>query len=139
MPMVKAYIIDKCTEENLDLYDFILREGVHSRPITIRLVSSGDPEDDKPLTEEEITKDITTIKSTSFQLYLENLSKTLDRDTRAQKILINLKERTHQVKEAAMPDTQKLGLIQRYRTADERQFSKTLGELLELQKRRKTI
>ena len=139
MPMVKAYIIDKCTEENLDLYDFILREGVHSGPITIRLVSSGDPEDDKPLTEEEITKDITTIKSTSFQLYLENLSKTLDRDTRAQKILINLKERTQQVKEAAMPDTQKLGLIQRYRTADERQFSKTLGELLELQKRRKTI
>ena len=139
MPMVKAYIIDKCTEENLDLYDFILREGVRSGPVTIRLVSPGHPVDDKPLTEEEITKDIATIKSTSFQLYLENLSKTLDRDTRARKILANLEKRTQQVKEAAMPDPQKLNLIQRYRTADERQFSKTLGELLELQKRRKNI
>ena len=139
MPMVKAYIIDKCIEENLDLYDFILREGVYSGPITIRLVSPGDPEDDKPLTEEEITKDIATIKSTSFQLYLENLSKTLDRDIRAQTILNNLEKRTQQVKKAAIPDTQKLSLIQRYRTADERQFSKTLGELLELQKRRQSI
>jgi len=132
MPMVKAYIIDKCTEENLDLYDFILREGVHSGPITIRIVSPGDPVDDEPLTKEEITKDIAKIKSTAFQLYLENLSKTLDRDTRAQKILTNLEKRTQQVKEAAMPDPQKLSLIQRYRTADERQFSKTLGELLKL-------
>ncbi|MCS5550455.1 MAG: hypothetical protein NZ811_02945 [Gammaproteobacteria bacterium] len=140
MPIVKAYIIDKCTEENLDLYDFILREGVHSGPIRILLVSPGDPVlDDKPLTIEEIKKDITKIKSTDFQLYLENLSKTLDRDTRAQKILTNLEKRTQQVKEAAMPDPQKLGLIQRYRTADDRQFSKTLGELLELQKRRKII
>ena len=139
MPMVKAYIIDKCTEENLDLYDFILREGVRSGPVTIRLVSPGHPVDDKPLTEEEITKDIATIKSTSFQLYLENLSKTLDRDIRAQTILNNLEKRTQQVKDAAIPDTQKLSLVQRYRTADERQFSKTLGELLELQKRRNTI
>jgi len=132
MPMVKAYIIDKCTEESLDLYDFILREGTHSGPITIRLVSPGDPEEEESLTKEEIIKDITKIKSTSFQLYLENLSKALDRDTRAQKILINLEKRTQQVKEVAMPDPQKLSLIQRYRTADERQFSKTLKELLEL-------
>ena len=51
----------------------------------------------------------------------------------------NLEVRSQQVKDAAMPDTQKLSLIQRYRTADERQFSKTLGELLELQKRRKIV
>jgi len=38
-----------------------------------------------------------------------------------------------------MPDEKKLSLLQRYRTADERQFSKTLGELLELQKRRKNV
>lgn len=139
MPMVKAYIIDKCTEENLDLYDFILQEGVHAGPVTIRLVSPGYSVDDEPLTKEEITKDIATINSTSFQLYLENLSKTLDRDIRARKILTNLEKRTQQVKEAAMPDLQKLSLIQRYRTADERQFSKTLGELLELQKIRLSV
>ena len=146
MPTVKAYIINKCTEENLDLHSFMHREGGHSGPSIIRLVGvrPGDSSDDEPidndlLSKEEITKDITKIKSTAFQAYLENLSKSLDRDIRAQMILTSLEKRTQQVKEAAMPDPQKLGLIQRYRTADDRQFSKTLGELLELQKRRKTV
>ena len=38
-----------------------------------------------------------------------------------------------------MPDPQKLNLIQRYRTADERQFSKTLKELIGLLQMRKNI
>mgnify|MGYP002641692222 CR=1 FL=1 len=146
MPMVKAYIIDKCTEEGLDLYHFIHREGGHSGPLTIRLIGvrPGDSLDDhssndNPLPKKEITQGVTKIKSTDFQLYLKNLSKSLDRDIRAQTILNNLEKRTQQVKKAAIPDTQKLSLIQRYRTADERQFSKTLGELLELQKRRQSV
>ena len=139
MPMVKTYIIDKCTEEGLDLYHFIHREGGHSGPLTIRLIGPNDSLHEDPLPKEEITQDVYKIKSTSFQLYLENLSKTLDRDIRAQTILNNLEKRAQQVKDAAIPDTQKLSLVQRYRTADERQFSKTLGELLELQKRRNNI
>ena len=139
MPMLKTYIIDKCTEEGLDLYHFIHREGDHSGPLTIRLTGPNDSLHDDPLPKEEIIQDVYKIKSTSFQLYLENLSKTLDRDIRAHTILNNLEKRTQQVKDAAIPDTQKLSLVQRYRTADERQFSKTLGELLELQKRRNTI
>jgi len=43
------------------------------------------------------------------------------------------------MQEAAMPDIQKLSLVQRYRTSDERQFFKTLGELFELQKRRNDV
>lgn len=139
MPTVKTYIIDKCTEEDLDLYDFIHREGDHSGPITIRLVSPGDPIDDEPLSKEEIKKDIVKIKSTDVQLYLKRLSENLSNDIKTQMMLNNLEKRSQQVKDAAIPDSQKLSLIQRYRTADERQFSKTLGELLELQKRRKSI
>jgi len=56
-----------------------------------------------------------------------------------QYILKDLEKRMRQMQEAAIPDTQKLILVQRYRTADERQFSKTLGELFELQKRRNDI
>ena len=134
MPMIKAYIIDKCTEEDLDLYDFIHRESDNNpRPIRILLVSPGDPVvDDEPITKKEIEKDVTKIKSTDFQLYLKNLSISLNQDIMIQNILFNLEKRTQQVKDAAMPDTQKLSLIQRYRTADERQFSKSLGELLKL-------
>ena len=54
------------------------------------------------------------------------------KDLQIQTVLKDLKKRTQQIKDAAIPDTQKLSLIQRYRTADERQFSKTLGELLKL-------
>ena len=73
-----------------------------------------------------------------MQAYLDLLANSLAKDLQVQFILKDLDKRTQQIKDAAIPDTKKLGLVQRYRTADERQFSKTLGELLELQKRRKT-
>ena len=74
-----------------------------------------------------------------MQTYLNKLADSLAKDLQVQFILKDLDKRTQQIKDAAIPDTQKLSLVQRYRTADERQFSKTLGELLELQKRRKTV
>ena len=75
----------------------------------------------------------------SLQDYLDKLAFSLAQDLQVQLILKDLEGRTQQIKDAALPDTNKLSLIQRYRTADERQFSKTLGELLELQKRRNNI
>mgnify|MGYP004003534597 FL=1 len=74
-----------------------------------------------------------------MQAYLDKLADSLAKDLQVQYILKDLDKRTQLIKDAAIPDTQKLTLVQRYRTADERQFSKTLGELLELQKRRNTI
>jgi len=87
----------------------------------------------------EITKDAYKIPSSSLQKYFDKLAHNLAKDLQVQDILKDLDQRTQQIKDAAIPDTQKLSLIQRYRTADERQFSKTLGELLELQKRRQSI
>ena len=74
-----------------------------------------------------------------MQKYLDKLADSLAKDLQVQYILKDLDKRTQQIKDAAIPDTQKLSLVQRYRTADERQFSKTLGELLELQKRRQSV
>ena len=74
-----------------------------------------------------------------MQAYLDLLANSLAKDLQVQFILKDLDKRTQQIKDAAIPDTQKLSLVQRYRTADERQFSKTLGELLELQKRRQSV
>ena len=74
-----------------------------------------------------------------MQKYLDKLADSLAKDLQVQFILKDLDKRTQQIKDAAIPDTQKLSLVQRYRTADERQFSKTLGELLELQKRRQSV
>ena len=141
MPMTKDYILDKCSEEDLDLYSFIGREVDNSSKLNFKIEFIGieGPTDNKALSEEELIKNSNKIQSTSLQMYLEQLSRNLGSDIKAQMILNNVEKRSQQVKAASIPETQKLSLVQRYRTADERQFSKTLGELLELQKRRKGV
>jgi hypothetical protein len=141
MPVAADYIIKKCTGERLNLYGFVSRETGQSRNTIVRLIvkGEGDPDESTPLSIEDITENSHKISSSSMQTYLDKLADSLAKDLQVQHILKNLDKRTQQIKDAAIPDTQKLSLIQRYRTADERQFSKTLGELLELQKRRNTI
>jgi hypothetical protein len=132
MPMVKDHIIKKCVEEDLDLYSFIFRETDDSINLNKKVILLG-----VPSPEIEVIHDPNKIQSTLLQRYLEQLSRNLGSDIQAQMTLNNVEKRSQQVKDAAIPNAQELNLIQRYRTANERQFSKTLGELLELQKRRK--
>ena len=139
MPMAKDHIIKKCFEEGLDLYSFILRETDKSNNLKIKFIGIDVSSDNETLSEAEITKDSNKVQSTSLQRYLEQLSRNLGSDIQAQIILNNVEKRSQQVKDAAIPDTQKLSLIQRYRTADERQFSKTLGELLKLREIRSDV
>ena len=139
MPIIASYIIRKCIKENLNLCDFFSREINQSADqiIKITMVEEYRPDENMPLPTVEIVEGALNISSSSLQQYLSKLFYSLINDLKGQLILKDLDSRTQQIKDAAMPDTQKLSLIQRYRTADERQFSKTLGELLELQKRRK--
>jgi hypothetical protein len=141
MPVAADYIINKCTGEHLNLCDFVSRETGQSRNTQVRFIVRGedDSTESTPLSLKEITENSHKISSTSMQKYLDKLADSLAKDLQVQYILKDLDKRTQQIKDAAIPDTQKLSLVQRYRTADERQFSKTLGELLELQKRRKTV
>jgi hypothetical protein len=141
MPVAADYIIKKCISEHLNLYDFVSRETDQSNNTKVRFIVTGedDSNESTPLSIEEITENSHKISSTSMQKYLDKLADSLAKDLQVQFILKDLDKRTQQIKDAAIPDTQKLSLVQRYRTADERQFSKTLGELLELQKRRKTV
>ena len=141
MPVAADYIIKKCTGEHLNLCDFVSRETDQSRNTKVRFIVRGedDPGESTPLSIKEITENSHKISSSSMQTYLNKLADSLAKDLQVQFILKDLDKRTQQIKDAAIPDTQKLSLVQRYRTADERQFSKTLGELLELQKRRKTV
>ena len=139
MPMTKNYIIDKCTEKNLNICEYINKND-NPHNLTVRFISPGDPlYDDEPLSNKEITKDINKIKSAALQQYLEQLTVAIDSELSVQIMVKNLEARSQQVKDAAMPDTQKLGLIQRYRTADERLFSKSFRELIAIQDRRKNI
>ena len=133
MPIVAYYVNKYCTKENLNLDDFISRETDQPTHQIIRIVKREDTSYTKEsLSYEEFIERTDKISPSSLQKYLNKLAFGLSENLQAQLVLKDIDQRTQQIKDAAMPDTQKLSLIQRYRTADERQFSKTLGELLKL-------
>jgi len=133
MPIVAYYVNKYCTKESLNLDDFILREIDQPTHQIIRIVNRGDTSYTKESPSyEEFIETTDKISPSSLQKYLNKLAFGLSENLQAQLILKDIDHRTQQIKDAAMPDTQKLSLIQRYRTADERQFSKSLGELLKL-------
>ena len=132
-PLYTHYITKKCTKENLNLDDFISRETDQPANQIIRIVKKeGASYANESLSYEEFIEGTHEISPSSLQKYLNKLAYGLSENLQAQLVLKDVEQRTQQIKDAAMPDTQKLSLIQRYRTADERQFSKTLGELLKL-------
>ena len=133
MPIVAYYVNKYCTKENLNLDDFISRETDQPTHQIIRIVNREDTSYTKEsLSYEEFIETTHKISPSSLQKYLNKLAFGLSENLQAQLVLKDIDHRTQQIKDAAMPDTQKLSLIQRYRTADERQFSKSLGELLKL-------
>mgnify|MGYP006424400671 FL=1 len=133
MPIVAYYVNKYCTKENLNLDDFISRETDQPAHQIIRIVKREDASYTKESPSyEEFIETTDKISPSSLQKYLNKLAFGLSENLQAQLVLKDIDHRTQQIKDAAMPDTQKLSLIQRYRTADERQFSKSLGELLKL-------
>ena len=140
MPIVAYYVNKYCTKENLNLDDFISRETDQPANQIIRIVKKEDASyANESLSHKEFIEGTHEISPSSLQEYFGKLAHGLSEDLQAQLILKDSEQRTQQIKDAAIPDTQKLSLVQRYRATDERQFSKALGELLELQKIRKTI
>jgi hypothetical protein len=133
MPIIAHYITKKCINEHLNLHDFISRETDQPVHQIIRIVNREDTSYTKEsLSYEEFIETTHEASPSSLQKYLNKLAFGLSENLQAQLVLKDIDHRTQQIKDAAMPDTQKLSLIQRYRTADERQFSKSLGELLKL-------
>ena len=141
MPITAKYIIKRCANENLNLHDFITREMDQAKHEIIKIVLTEEDSFDEntSLSIEEFAESAYQVPSSSLKKYLDQFAHGLIEDLQAQLILRGLDERTQQMKDAAMPDPQKLSLIQRYRTADERQFSKTLKELIRLLQMRKNI
>jgi len=135
------YIYKASVAMNITIQDFIAREANQSYFIDVRVSFLGHDESKRGgiLTMDEIFKGTHEITSASLQEYFKNLNIRLMNDLQVQTVLRDSTVRSQKLKDAAMPDSQKLNLVQRYRTADERQFSKTLGELLELQKRRQSV
>jgi len=138
MQRTAKYVIQECLDNNIRLHNFITKKTSQSNVMKIILVAAKEKDAVKEntnnpiLTSSEITESSKNIKSSNLHKYLDSLSQTLIKDLQVQTVLKDLDKRIQQIKNSAIPDAQKLSLVQRYRTADERQFSKSLGELLKL-------
>ena len=141
MPLTTIYIVNKSAEEIKNLYTFIFEESDDSVDLNMKVffVNADDLMDDETPEDLNFNKDVSELESDLLQKYLRKLVMDFDNDIKIQSIINNLEDRSKQVKNAAIPDIQKLSLIQRYRTADERLFSKSFRELIAIQDRRKNI
>ena len=114
MPTIAVFIVKKCINENLSFYDFISQEIDQSSNQIIKIAMVGeDPFDEsaEPIFE-EFKKNVHKVSASSLQEYLIKLSDGLTKDLQVRFTLKNLEGRIQQMKDAAMPDTQKLSLIQ---------------------------
>jgi hypothetical protein len=140
MPLIYGYLVTQCLQENITIKHYLARE---SEQTIVMFVDSNDKDEEsrsnKTLSEDEVVKNANTIQTALIHKYLENLYTDINKELHIQLILKDYDKRHNLVKESALPDQKSIDLIQRYRTSNERQFSKSLGELFELQKRRKTI
>ena len=140
MPLIYRYLVTQCLQENITIKHYLIRESEHT--IVLFADSNGKDEEsrsNKTLSENEVVKNANTIQTALIHRYLENLYVNINKELGIQLILKDYDKRHNLIKESALPDQKSIDLIQRYRTSNERQFSKSLGELFELQKRRKTI
>jgi hypothetical protein len=133
MPLIYRYLVTQCLQENITIKDFLTRE---SDQVIIMFVDYNNEDEEnrskKTLSEDEVVKNANTIQTALIQKYLENLYTNINKELHIQLILKDYDKRHNLVKESALPDQKSIDLIQRYRTSNERQFSKSLGELLKL-------
>ena len=140
MPLIYGYLVTQCLQENITIKHYLTRE---TDQMIIMFVDSNDKDEEsrsnKSLLEDEVVNNANTIQTALIHKYLETLYTNINKELHIQLILKDYDKRHKLVKESALPDQKSIDLIQRYRTANERQLSKSLGELLELKKRRENI
>jgi len=133
MPLIYRYLVTQCLQENITIKHYLTRESEHT---IVLFVDSNDKNEEsrsnKTLSEDEVVKNANTIQTSLIHKYLENLYTDINKELHIQLILKDYDKRHNLVKGSALPDQKSIDLIQRYRTSNERQFSKSLGELLKL-------
>jgi hypothetical protein len=129
MPLLVAHITEECKKRRLDTEQLMDQYKLYANPFALAPTpdsTTGSGQDDK-------------VDQSGFKVqreYLIAYIKALYRDTKRRAILnttiVDFDNRAQLLQSAALPDGQTLDRIMRYRTALERQFSKTLGELLHI-------
>ena len=136
MPLLSAHIIEECRKENLDIEKLMNRYKSttdDSPVIVIHFISDKPPE---PITDQALDESGLRVRCEYFITYIKELYKRTQRRLLVSTVIEHFDGRTQLLKDGALPDGQTLDRLMRYRNTLERQFSKTLGELLHIIKMR---
>ena len=136
MPLLREYVLNQCKKEKIDIEQLINRYKPKTNQLTpVRIVFSTNNEPE-PLTEEELNQSGLKVPREHFIAFIKALYKQTKRRSITNYVIASFSQREQQLKHAALPDSSEMDRLMRYRTSLERQFSKTLGELLHLIKLR---
>jgi len=136
MPLLREYVLNQCKKEKIDIEQLINRYKPKTNQLTpVRIVFSTNNEPE-PLTEEELNQSGLKVPREHFIAFIKALYKQTKRRSITNYVIEGFSQREQQLKHAALPDSSEMDRLMPYRTSLERQFSKTLGELLHLIKLR---
>ena len=136
MPLLRKHVMTECKKEKINIEQLISRYKPKTNqltPVTIGISTNNEPE---PLTEEELNQSGLKVPRELFIAFIKALYKHTKRRSITNYVIESFPQREQQLKHAALPDLSEMDRLMRYRTSLERQFSKTLGELLHLIKLR---
>jgi len=132
MPLLSAYVLNECKKENIDIEQLISRYKPKTNQLTPVIIGISTNNEPEPLTEEKLNQSGLKVPREHFIAFIQALYKQTKRRSITNYVIEGFSQREQQLKCAALPDSSEMDRLMRYRTSLERQFSKTLGELLHL-------
>ena len=138
MPLLRAHIIEECEKESVDIEQLMGRYkgNASTLPAFTFFVTVDEPTDTRQ--DDKVDQSGFKVQREDFIAYIKALYKLTKRRSMVNTVMVGFDNRAQLLQRAALPDGQILDRIMRYRTALERQFSRTLGELLHIIKLRES-
>jgi hypothetical protein len=132
MPVLKGYVLEECRKEKVDVEGLMSRykEPEDNLP-TMRIIVHTSENSDS-FTDEKLDTSGLKVRKEYFIAYIKALFKRTQRRGLVNTMMEKYDDRAELLKDSALPDGPSLDRLMRYRTTLERQFSKTLGELLHI-------
>ena len=130
MPRLSAHIIEECRKENIDIESLMNRyKPTSNDSLAIEIIYINNKQSET-MTEQALDESGLKVRSQYFINYIKGLYKKTQHRLLVNTVIKDFDSRAKLLAKAALPDGQTLDRVMRYRNTLERQFSKTLGELL---------
>ncbi len=135
MPLLVAHITEECKKRRLDTEQLMNQYKWDADPISLALTADTATDSEQ---HDKVVQSGFKVEREYLIVYINALYRDTKRRAILNATIVDFDNRAQLLQSAALPDGQTLDRIMRYRTALERQFSRTLGELLHIIKLRES-